>query len=75
MTNILPYLRDKKRQKKKKKHVDDEEEAKALNEIKIFDGAGDYNTRVKPLKQDRDRSDKNKDRDKKDEKRSYFDDG
>uniref|UniRef100_A0AC35G9W9 RED-like N-terminal domain-containing protein n=1 Tax=Panagrolaimus sp. PS1159 TaxID=55785 RepID=A0AC35G9W9_9BILA len=70
LTNILPYLRDKKRQKKKKKPVDDEEEAKALGDIKIFDDAGDYDTRVKPLsKHDKTRSDRDKD-----EKRSYFND-
>uniref|UniRef100_A0A914ZG84 RED-like N-terminal domain-containing protein n=1 Tax=Panagrolaimus superbus TaxID=310955 RepID=A0A914ZG84_9BILA len=69
LTNILPYLRDKKRQKKKKNRVDDEEEAKALGDIKIFDDAGDYDTRVKPLKQDRNRSDRDS---HKDEKQSYF---
>lgn len=71
MTNILPYLRDKKRQKKKKKAIDDEEEAKAIGEVKIFDDAGDYDTRVKPLKHDRSRSDRETE---KDGKRSYFDD-
>uniref|UniRef100_A0A7E4VWW9 RED_N domain-containing protein n=1 Tax=Panagrellus redivivus TaxID=6233 RepID=A0A7E4VWW9_PANRE len=52
LTNILPYLRDKKRNKKKKKVLEDSEvKADGDTDGAIFEGLGEYNTRVKPLKE------------------------
>uniref|UniRef100_A0AC34QVC3 RED-like N-terminal domain-containing protein n=1 Tax=Panagrolaimus sp. JU765 TaxID=591449 RepID=A0AC34QVC3_9BILA len=62
LTNILPYLRDKKRKKKKKEDVID-------SNTKIFEDAGEYDTRVKPLEGDRRKKEDLRD-DK--EKASYF---
>ncbi|KAE9553053.1 hypothetical protein FO519_003733 [Halicephalobus sp. NKZ332] len=70
LTNILPYLRDKKR-KKKKKHENEQSGSTADDGTKIFEDAGEYDTRVKPLQIDKSKKDEGRN-DK--ERKSYFDD-